>query len=60
MVKQIKLLMGQFISDDKFMSMRVVCIAGDEGLLGSLELNKALLDCSRHYAKLTDIRLDPN
>ena len=24
-------------------------------LLGSLELNKALLDCSRHYAKLTDI-----
>ena len=24
-------------------------------LLESLELNKALLDCSRHYAKLTDI-----
>jgi hypothetical protein len=32
MVKQVKLLMDQFISDDKFMSMRVVCIAGDEGL----------------------------
>jgi hypothetical protein len=24
-------------------------------LLGSLELNKALLDCSRHYVVLTDI-----
>lgn len=24
-------------------------------LLGSLELNKAFLDCSRHYAKFTDI-----
>jgi hypothetical protein len=24
--------MDQFISDDKFMSMRVVCSTGDEGL----------------------------
>jgi hypothetical protein len=32
MVKQVKLLMDQFISDDKFMSMRVVCGTGNEGL----------------------------
>jgi hypothetical protein len=37
----------------------VVCSTGEEGLVcglaRSLELNKALLDCSRHYAVLTDI-----